>query len=86
MKAIDTLYSSLEQCKTTDFLEDLFKQANISELNQKVSILKDYMGVIGTDSFGQISDEEEYELAKEIFFDGRWVFINGGLQPMKRGM
>ncbi len=57
-------------------VDEYFISKGIESIIDRTQFLQNYMGVIGTSSFGTFSDTEEYELAKEIFIAGRWKLLN----------
>ncbi len=80
MKDLSTVFiNRLEGCATLQDIDILFASEHIDGLEDRAQILMDYMGVIGTDSLGNITPEEEYGVSKEVFLRGDWRFINGKL-------
>ena len=62
----------LELCTNTIELENYFMEKGITRVLEQYNFLKDYMCVVDTVDYGEISDKIKCEILKEMFVAGEW--------------
>lgn len=74
MTQIDT---ELLLCSTAEELDNILTTLTIGTVVGKIEYLKDYMGIIGTSTFGDIDADFEYEILQDSFLEGNWRSLSG---------
>ncbi len=67
----------LELCTEIQEIDDYFIEKEIVGFESRTNFLFEYMGATGFENFGEITPEQQYEIAKELFVSGKWKLING---------
>jgi hypothetical protein len=62
----------LDLCIEDQEVDDYFNLKGIINTDERIQFLHNYMNVISTSNFGELSDADQYKLAKEVFVAGRW--------------
>jgi len=77
MTAVDTNITKLEACNSDFEIDTYFDNLGqcMRSLAERISVLEKHMGFRGATFCGDVSDEDKYKIAKEVFIGGKWRLI-----------